>query len=383
MHLNNWVHFIFCANYIHVKVIWYKRLIFLASFVPHLYIMKTIILAFLIAVSIPSFAFDTWWHAECTRKAMTANGFSSDARLATQVSNYFTDFITVSNMGNDFVEKNRIKNFKVHGDHSYDFLHFDAIYSTAEIEKNWNLIFENTVKSLKYFSSEANVEQNFKQIVLFNILGASLHIVQDFYSHSNWVNYYNGINTSTIPIWFDKDSATRSKLTLYTGVYPDGSVKGKVDHKDLNKDCSTQLLNDLAVETAGRASVDWINRIINAVPEINWSSLKSYNIQKDIIMKKFLVTLDASFVTTSSILARKFDGKKPKKLVFADNIPDEEAKALFVFTNIINDYALNTEQEKNKYKLPTPYWSGFYGYYITRYLANGLKLNGETYIKKK
>src|SRR5262245_8849575 len=36
----------------------------------------------------PAQAFDTWWHAEATRHAMTANGFSADARLVVQVSNY-------------------------------------------------------------------------------------------------------------------------------------------------------------------------------------------------------------------------------------------------------------------------------------------------------
>ena len=47
-------------------------------------------------------AFDTWWHAECTRKAMVANGFSNDARLATQVSNYLTDiFPAFTNASND------------------------------------------------------------------------------------------------------------------------------------------------------------------------------------------------------------------------------------------------------------------------------------------
>jgi len=55
--------------------------------------MKKIYFSFLCMYSLQVMAFDTWWHAECTRKAMVANGFSGDARLATQVSNYITDFI--------------------------------------------------------------------------------------------------------------------------------------------------------------------------------------------------------------------------------------------------------------------------------------------------
>ena len=67
--------------------------------------MKKIFFVICILASCRAMAFDTWWHAECTRKAMVANGFSADARLATQVSNYFTDFMAVLNMGNDQLEK--------------------------------------------------------------------------------------------------------------------------------------------------------------------------------------------------------------------------------------------------------------------------------------
>ena len=40
-------------------------------------------------------AFDTKWHADATRIAMQQNGFSSDARLLCQFTNYITDFFSV------------------------------------------------------------------------------------------------------------------------------------------------------------------------------------------------------------------------------------------------------------------------------------------------
>ena len=58
--------------------------------------MKKLIVLACLLISIKTFAFDTWWHAECTRKAMVANGFSNDARLAAQVSNYIADFMAGS-----------------------------------------------------------------------------------------------------------------------------------------------------------------------------------------------------------------------------------------------------------------------------------------------
>ncbi len=117
-------------------------------------VTKTLALAvFSQFLSFQTFAFDTWWHAECTRKAMVANGFSADARLATQVSNYLTDFLAVLNMPNEELTKVGIQSIRFRSDHSYDFLHFDAVFTEADIEKNWELILDNTIGLLKKYSA--------------------------------------------------------------------------------------------------------------------------------------------------------------------------------------------------------------------------------------
>ena len=344
--------------------------------------MKKLFFVISILASCRAMAFDTWWHAECTRKAMVANGFSADARLATQVSNYFTDFMAVLNMGNDELEKIKINKALFRSDHSYDFLHFDAIYTTADIENNWKLILENTKAALRQFAASSTVEPGFRQIVLFNILGASLHIIQDFYSHSNWINTYMGKGISPIPIWYEVEDIVRKKMTLFTGIYAK-PFKGHVSHDSLHKDNSERLYNKEAVEVAERASIDWIKRLMTEVPELDWGGLKSYNIQSNMVMKKYLVTQDASFLTSSSIIAFKFDGKKPKKFVFADNLPDEHAKAAIVLSTILTNYASNAGVEKNKFRLLTPYWAGFMGYNISHNLSNGLMLNGEIFKNNK
>jgi hypothetical protein len=344
--------------------------------------MKKVIVLFCLFFSLKAMAFDTWWHAECTRKAMVANGFSADARLATQVSNYFTDFMAVLNMGNDELAKININKALFRSDHSYDFLHFDAIYTTEDLEKSWKLIFENSKATLRLFSSAAAVEPGFRQIVLFNIIGASLHIIQDFYSHSNWVNTYMAKGVSTIPIWYDVADSVRKKMKLFTGIYAK-PFKGHVSHDSLHKDNSARLYNKEAVETAERASIDWVKRLMEEVPELSWGGLKSYNIQNNMVMKNYLVTQDASFLTSSSIAAFKFDGKQPKKLVFANNLPDEHTKALIVLSTILTNYASNAGVDKNKFRLLTPYWAGFMGYNISHYLSNGLMLNGEVFKNTK
>ncbi len=346
-----------------------------------------IILSFLFfsVVSLNTFAFDTWWHAECTRKAMVANGFSADARLATQFSNYLTDFFPAYNVANEklshFNEKLAglgIQRLELNGDLSFEFMHFDAVYSEEDIEQNWKLLLNNTIRALRKYATSADVKPGFRLPVLFNIIGASLHTVQDFYSHSNWVTT---IIKSHMPIWFEVDELERKKLNLVTGAYPDGSSKGKKNHADLNKDCSIRAFHKEAVEVAERASIDWVKRLMDSVAEIPWNELKSYNIQKDVTLKRFLIKLDATFLTSSSIALDHFDGTKPAKFVFTPekDITRERNQARAALALTLNEYATNIALAGNTYKLPSPYWAGHKVYHITRELAAGIMLNGKKY----
>jgi hypothetical protein len=342
---------------------------------------KGILSLLVIAACLPLLSFDTWWHAECTRKAMTGNGFSSDARLATQVSNYLTDFFPAYHVLNEKIHEHKLDALRVNEDASFEYMHFDCLYTTADIDRNWKTLLNNTIYTLRKYSADGITKPGYRLPVLFNIIGASLHTVQDFYSHSNWVNLYMAAGTSPIPIWFDVDSAARSKMKLVTGAYPDGSAKGQKNHGDLNKDCSTRQYNKEAVETAERASIDWVKRLMDSVPTAPWGELKAYNIQKDMVLKRFLVNLDATFLTSSSICLDHFDGLKPAKYVFSatKELPKERAQALIALNATVAQYFGNVAVKENTFQLPTPYWAGFKAYHITRDIANGLMLAGKKY----
>jgi hypothetical protein len=345
--------------------------------------MKKILLLPLFCIALHAPAFDTWWHAECTRKAMVANGFSADARLAAQVSNYITDFHSAALFGTGIPEKQRVEVFKLKQEMSYEYMHFDAIFSTADIERNWQRILENTIRALKKYNNNPDVKSGFRLIIFFNIIGASLHIVQDYYSHSNWVNTYSSMQKNPIPTWYGEDSAFRRGLDLFTGAYPDGSAKGKKNHSELNKDCSSINLNKEAVEVAERASSEWVKKIVDATPELPWSELKSYNIQNDQVLKNFLVKLDATFLTSSSIVAGHLDGASPARFIFsAEKDPGKEKSMAFSALNLtIGEYSAYLTLERNIYKIPSPYWAGFRVYFITRDIANGLSHSNNKYIK--
>jgi hypothetical protein len=349
--------------------------------------MKKNILIICLFLSVKVMAFDTWWHAECTRKAMVSNGFSADARLATQVSNYIADFMAGTfDKVNEELEKKGLEQLRLTGgDDSYSYIHFDGVLSEAEMEKNWKLLFENTIAALKKYSATDAVRPGYRLIVLYNILGTSLHVVQDFYSHSNWVDLYNKTGKTPIPIWFDITEEERKKLKLESGVYPDGSMPGHANHSDLNKDVSSRNLNSIAVEAAERASINWIKRIIDSASFVPWGELKAYTIQKDIVMKRFLVSLDATFLTSSSIVANHLDGEQPAKYIFDKdkNIKKEKAQAFAALLLVLDNYAANMGVKKNDFLLPSPYWAGFKVYFITRDIAAGLTLKGKKYTPPK
>lgn len=322
------------------------------------FLKMTVLLFLFSGATLKTFAFDTWWHAECTRKAMVANGFSADARLATQFSNYLTDFFPAYNVANEklshFNQKLAglgIQTLQLNGDLSFEFMHFDAVYSEADIEQNWKLLLKNTIRALRKYASSTDVKPGFQLPVLFNIIGSSLHTIQDFYSHSNWVTT---ITQSPIPIWYEVDELERKKLSLVTGAYPDGSSKGHKNHADLNKDCSARAFNKEAVEVAERASIDWVKRLVDSVGQVPWNELKAYNIQNDLTLKRFLVKLDATFLTSSSIALDHFDGTSPAKFIFTPekDITRERNQARAALALTMNEYAINIAMAGNTYQLP-------------------------------
>ncbi|MDR7419758.1 MAG: hypothetical protein QN178_12720 [Armatimonadota bacterium] len=332
-------------------------------------------------------AFDTWWHAEATRHGVIANGFSADARLATQVTNYLTDFHTVAadKIGGFEGLYRRLPGGPPQSAPTaarldpvdMDRLHFDSLRSTAEVEAQWATLEANTKAALRKYATDPSVKPGFRPIVLLTILGASLHMVQDFYSHSNWVNeFVKKSPGSPVPTWQDVPAAQRAAMPLHTGAYPDGCCPGQPDHEALTKDSSDRALNAEAVDVAKRGSIAWV-RLLMQDQGIPWATLTGHKVAPT-VGRRFLYDLDATFLTSSSILAGHFDGPRPAKFVFASDgdLGRERRMARQALLLVLGGYSTNLGVIDNPYKLPTPYWAGFLVYHIERDLAKGLLLSG-------
>jgi CARDB protein/PLAT/LH2 domain-containing protein len=238
-------------------------------------------------------AFDTGPHADMTRDALTAEGFGRAGADVGMINNWFVDYYTnpgknpYSGHASALIGWTRFGldhetwlNVWVEGARR---MHFDSesrlpgmpdLSNTAGIDKEWKRLMFLTRQWVQY----AGRQQDPVQVMA--VLGISLHAVQDFYSHSNWVENLAatpgrggpGLNTLGVgdtPTWFDVPPEKRAQLVgvraVYTGVKgiprQHGnwqSNKNKSLKDGLNKDWPGRPKYEKAYVSAYFASRQWI-----------------------------------------------------------------------------------------------------------------------------
>jgi hypothetical protein len=156
--------------------------------------------ATILACSTPAVAFDTGAHSSLTVDALRQSGFSADAIDTTQIANWLTDYYT----SRPFVGADQCDLEK---------LHFDDVFSTVDVAQYWATFTTNTKSLVTSAVHENDVEK------FLVVLGMSLHVVQDFYAHSNWVeSRQQGIPpfAHRSGTWF---SVAPRPATIFTGWY--------------------------------------------------------------------------------------------------------------------------------------------------------------------
>ena len=202
-------------------------------------------------------AFDTGPHQDLTREVLSEIGFNQDANETVQLENWLTDYYT-----NQPVLKKLIPSIS----ESLDRLHFDNLTSTGQVDHYWQRF---TVNSKIAFQDAARRKDSFRILVL---LGMSLHAVQDFYTHSNWVETHPappGFDYATVT-WFD----TKNRNDVRTGNYPaKNNPPSSLDHGNythgLNHDSQSRPEFHRAYTFAYAASRQWVNQVRAWVTEID------------------------------------------------------------------------------------------------------------------
>lgn len=161
--------------------------------------------------SVPADALDSGHHADITVETMREAGYQQTPAYVAQVENWFTDYYTsaptttISKSNQCYLEK----------------LHFDDLFTQADVANYWATLAANTKAAVQQAASK----RDYLQFLV--VMGVSLHVVQDFYSHSNWNEIYNTqygmYSYLAVPIvlhsasWFD---VATKPANIRTGWYP-------------------------------------------------------------------------------------------------------------------------------------------------------------------
>jgi hypothetical protein len=319
----------------------------------------------------PAYGFDTFWHSEATRQVAESFGFSEDARKIMQLGNFSPDFFGPVS---DFAANNlqgkaldALNQFVAKSAQDRDaaiFLHFDNL--NGELDRNskfdslFNRLLANTQLVLGAYIKQTNADERTRKTMTLVVLGASLHAVQDFYSHSDWV--HNDFNSTAVklislpsggyraPTWFEfrqqAGDPDKWPFQVRTGIYP--PVAGALNsHTHMNHDNSRLIYKEyetqgqpllsqakyhnagpvpaheqdaasvlahqqLAFNTAVAASIEWVKKVEeNNDARAAIESAKSWQLKlKD---PKLARELEAGQITQMALscAAGKWDGEDP------------------------------------------------------------------------
>jgi hypothetical protein len=184
---------------------------------------------------------DNWHHEGLTRRAARRAGWSAAAENAVAfhadyVDSYLYNPLWWLNPGDGggvdrlrVVMSSRADLVKVH---------FDDLFAPDAVGAMWRRYLSGTVCGLLWLARQ-DVDRDSKVAMAHNLVGVSLHALQDFESHSNWID-----DPARRPhTWFDIDPADRASLSLWTGSYELEDHLGVKPHGAYDFACS--LFNKL------------------------------------------------------------------------------------------------------------------------------------------
>lgn len=327
------------------------------------------LLAFAALLASPASGFDTYWHSQCSQKVGEQFGFTEDAWKIMQLGDFSPDFFGPISQtaprnlqGNALEALGQYKTNNAQSQNAAIFLHFDNLNSDFQSNSNFNYLFDrllaNTQKLLAGYS-KLKGDDRVRRVLTLITLGASLHAVQDFYSHSDWVhNDFNQTDVKMIslssgglraPTWFEYRSKhpdpDKWPFQVKSGIYPPTSNAPNT-HTHMNHDNSRLMYTEyenpgqplrsqaeyhnagpapargddasnlahqqLAVNTAIAASIEWVQKVEeNPDARKAIESAKGWNLKKkDSHLAK---ELEAGMITemTLSCSAGKWDGDDP------------------------------------------------------------------------
>jgi len=319
----------------------------------------------------PASGFDTYWHQEAVRQVAETFAFSEDARKIMQIGNFSPDFFgPVSALASQSLQGQALQSLNQFGaDNAVSrqaavFLHFDNLYGelqgNAKFDSMFTQLLKNTQAALAGYKKQSGTDDRTRKVLVLITLGASLHAVQDFYSHSDWVHQdFSKTKTPPVglqaggtraPTWFEfrakAGAPDKWPFQVKTGIYPPIPNAANT-HTHMNHDNSRLLYRELespgqpllsqakyhnagnvparegddasilahqqyAYNTAVAASTEWISKVEeNADAKAAIEFARTWNLKTD--NPKLVKELDAGQATLMALscVAGKWDGEDP------------------------------------------------------------------------
>lgn len=325
------------------------------------------LLALLAMFASPTMGFDSYWHAQCIQRVGEQFGFAEDAWKVMQLGNFSPDFFgPVADYASkglkgselDLLNQYQARNPQVRG--AAVFLHFDNLNNDFKRNSDFDFLFTHLLQSTQHLLAGFNnlkVDERTRRALTLVTLGASLHSVQDFYSHSDWIhNDFDKTDVKTVrlptggvraPTWFEfrtkHNEPDKWPFRVQSGIYPP-PPKVPNTHTHMNHDnsrltyaeaengapvhsqaafhnagpvpargddASNFAHQQLAVNTAVAASLEWVKKVEeDSEARKAIDSVKLWNFKNDAHLAK---ELQAGILTekTLSCASGKWDGDDP------------------------------------------------------------------------
>ena len=312
--------------------------------------------------------FDSYWHTQCTQKVGEQFGFAEDAWKVMQLGNFapdlfgpVADYSSKGLSGKEFADLTSYQDANPQVRGAAIFLHFDNLKDDFQRNSDFDYLFSHLLQSTQKLLASYNklhVDDRTRKALTLITLGASLHCVQDFYSHSDWTHVdFSRTDVKTIklpngslraPTWFEFRSKysdpDKWPFRVQSGIYPP-PAGARNTHTHMNHDNSRLMYvesenrlplrseaeyhnagevpargddssnlahQQFAVDTATAASIEWVRKV-----EENPDARKAIEAAKGWNLKKsdphLAKELKAGIITQMALScsAGKWDGDDP------------------------------------------------------------------------
>jgi hypothetical protein len=399
------------------------------------------LLALTALLASPAAGFDTFWHSQCNQKVGEQFGFTDDAWRIMQLGNFSPDFFgpvsehaSPNFKGQELEVLNQYGMSNAQSRNAAIFLHFDNLNNDLKTNSDFDFIFvhllQNTQKLLAGYT-KLQGDDRVRKVLILVTLGASLHTVQDFYSHSDWIhNDFNQTDVKMVgwpagglraPTWFEFRSKHpdpgKWPFQVKSGIYPPTNNAPNT-HTHMNHDNSRLMYTEyenpgqplrsqaeyhnvgpapargdeasnlahqqLAVNTAIAASIEWVQKVQeNQDAKKAIESAKSWNVKKR--DRHLAKELEAGMITEMSVscAAGKWDGDNPpgdrgslcnsmlaRRLNSVDTGNSIDSELIGLAASLLAPFAL---------KFSGMLWDVHSQYHILENLADGIGSNSGRY----